>query len=203
MNRSLSTERSAQGLQSGVRASCVATITLLLTGLAIPNALAQPAKSTEPDVKAAYLVNFGKFLRETAAQTPRKSFDICLLGHDSMGRTIDDLAANQGIDNVQIRVRRIPDVSQAKACAIVFISADEGDRLREDLAILSPSGALTVSDASDFLDRGGMIQFLVIGNRLRFAVNLNAVNRAHLVLSSELLRVASSVTGKPPTGDQP
>jgi hypothetical protein len=48
-----------------------------------------------------------------------------------------------------------------------------------------------------------MIQFLLIQNHVRFAVNLNAVNHAHLVLSSELLRVASSVTGKPPSGGLP
>ena len=117
--------------------------------------------------------------------------------------TIDDLAANQSVDNLPVHVRRIPDVTQAKVCAIVFISADEGDHLREDLAILSTTEVLTVSDASDFLNRGGMIQFLLIQNHVRFAVNLNAVNHAHLVLSSELLRVASSVTGKPPSGGLP
>jgi hypothetical protein len=62
---------------------------------------------------------------------------------------------------------------------------------------------LTVSDAADFLKYGGMIQFVEEDNRVRFAVNLNAVNRTHIVLSSELLRVASSVTGKLPQEEQP
>jgi hypothetical protein len=131
------------------------------------------------------------------------SFDICLLGNDPMGPTIDDLAANQSIDKRPVHIHRIPDVTQTKGCTVLFISADEGDHLREDLAILSSSDVLTVSDASDFLDRGGMIQFLLIQNHVRFAVNLNAVNRAHLVLSSELLRVASSVIGKPSAGGLP
>jgi hypothetical protein len=43
-----------------------------------------------------------------------------------------------------------------------------------------------------------MIQFVMVENHVRFAVNLDALNRAHLVLSSELLRVASSIGGKPP-----
>jgi hypothetical protein len=34
-------------------------------------------------------------------------------------------------------------------------------------------------------------------SHVRFAVNLEAVEHTHLVLSSELLRVALSVTGKP------
>lgn len=176
---------------------------LLVAGAVIPISIAQTSKPTEYDVKAAYLLNFGKFVRQVGEQPPRVSFDICLLGHDPMGPTIDDLAANQSIDKRPVHVRRIPDVTQTKGCAVLFISADEGDHLREDLAILSSSDVLTVSDAPDFLDRGGMIQFLLIQNHVRFAVNLNAVNRAHLVLSSELLRVASSVIGKPSAGGLP
>jgi hypothetical protein len=176
---------------------------LLLLCVAIPTAVAQQARPNESALEAADLVNFGKFVREPVAQTPRTSFDICLLGHDSMGHILDEHAANQAVGNLPVHVRRLLDITAAKGCAIVFMSADQGARIREDLAILSPSDALTVSDASDFLERGGMIQFLLVENHLRFAVNLIAVNRAHLTLSSELLRVAFSVTGKPLKGDSP
>lgn len=176
---------------------------LLLLCVAIPTAVAQQARPNESELEAADLVNFGKFVREPVAETLRTSFDICLLGHDSMGHILDERAANQAIDNLPVHVRRLLDITAAKGCAIVFMSADQGARIREDLAILSPSDALTVSDASDFLERGGMIQFLLVENHLRFAVNLIAVNRAHLTLSSELLRVAFSVTGKPLKGDSP
>ena len=178
-------------------------VSVLVVGLAIPSLLAQSTKPTEYDVKAAYLLNFGKFVRQTGGQTPVTSFDICLLGHDPMGQTLDDLAGNQKIDNLPIHIRRVPDVTQSNGCIVLFISAEEDEHLREDLAILSSSNVLTVSDAPDFIDRGGMIQFLLVQNHVRFAVNLNAVNRAHLVLSSELLRVAASVVGKPSTGDVP
>jgi hypothetical protein len=43
-----------------------------------------------------------------------------------------------------------------------------------------------------------MIQFVTQQSHVRFAVNLDAVRNARLSLSSELLRVAISVTGKPP-----
>lgn len=203
MNQTVPIQRSPQRCLPGARITRRFAKWFLVSGVIIPAAIAQTAKPTEYDVKAAYLLNFGKFVRQANGQPPHTSFDICLLGHDPMGQTIDDLAANQAIDNLPVHVRRIPDVTQTKGCTILFISADEDDRLREDMAILSTSEILTVSDAPDFLDRGGMIQFLLIQNHVRFAVNLNAVNRAHLFLSSELLRVASSVTGKPPTGELP
>jgi hypothetical protein len=164
---------------------------------------APPPKPTEYDVKAAYLLDFGKFVRYTGQHESRTSFDICILGHDPMGQTLDSLAANESIKNIPVHIRRLPDVSEAKTCAILFISASDQERLREDLAIVGNADVLTVSDTPDFLDRGGMIQFLLVSNHVRFAINLEAVNRAHLELSSELLRVAASVSGKPPTGGLP
>lgn len=203
MNQTMPTEPSPQRRLPRTRIKPRFAILVLFGGIVTSSVVAQTSRPTEYDVKAAYLLNFGKFVHQADGATPRTSFDICLLGHDTMGQTIDDLAANQTIENLPVHIRRIPDVAQKEKCSIVFIGADQDDHLREDLAILSKSDILTVSDASDFLDRGGMIQFLLIQNHVRFAVNLNAVNRAHLFLSSELLRVASSVIGKPFPGDSP
>jgi len=187
---------------NGFRSHRALAITLLFFEFAIPAAIAQPGKPSEDDVKAAYLLNFGKFIRQSNGQFSHNPFDICIVGRDSMGQTLDDLAANQFIDNRPVHVRRLADVTQAKGCTIVYFSSSENDRLREDMALLPAPDALTVGDASDFLDRGGMIQLLLVDKHVRFTVNLSAVNRAHLVLSSELLRVALAVTGKP-SGEQP
>jgi len=156
-------------------------------------------RPSEYQVKAAYLFNFGKFVRSASGGPMAKgsTFDICILGRDPIGRSLDEIVGGDSIENRPVRVLRITDATQARACAVVFVSAYEGASLREDLAILDGSDALTVSDAPDFLDRGGMIQFVIMSDHVRFDVNLNAVNHGHLVLSSELLRVAAEVKGKP------
>lgn len=147
---------------------------------------------------AAYLFNFGKFIRVAGTSEPQHpTFDICILGRDPIGRAMDDIAANESIGDRPVRVFRLSDASQGRKCDIVFISAYEGDAIREDLAVLDFADALTVSDAPDFLEHGGMIQFVPEDNHVRFEVNLDAVDRTHLVLSSELLRVAAAVKGKP------
>jgi hypothetical protein len=161
-------------------------------------------KPADYKVEAADLFNFGRFLRHSDGSVEHAStFDICILGRDPMGRTIDDMAAHESIQNLPVRVPRITDVTGAKGCEIVFISIYEGERMREDLAILAGIDALTVSDIPDFLERGGMIQFVSVANHVRFSVNLNALNRSHLALSSQLLKVAVSVKGKSYTEVQP
>ena len=45
-----------------------------------------------------------------------------------------------------------------------------------------------------------MIEFATVGNRVRFEVNLKAAQDAGITLSSELLKVATAVRGKPEGG---
>ena len=177
-------------------AVCVLTVALLLAQHPAW-ALTLPPRPTEYDVKAAYLLNFGKFVRLTKPVAGRSSFDICTLGHDTMESSLDALADNTRVNELPVRVTHLQDISAAKSCAIVFISATESGHIREDLAILGNADVLTVSDAPDFLEHGGMIQFVLVSNHVRFAVNLEPVGRTHMLLSSELLRVAASVMGKP------
>jgi YfiR/HmsC-like len=58
-----------------------------------------------------------------------------------------------------------------------------------------------VSDIPHFSERGGMIQFIPEGGRIRFEVNLEAADEAGLKLSSELLKVAVAVRREAPRGN--
>jgi hypothetical protein len=88
--------------------------------------------------------------------------------------------------------------ADARTCAIVYLGSSEAGRLDKDLAALDGSAALTVSDVPRFTDRGGMIQFILQNNRVRFAVNLSSASRARIAFSSELLKVALAITSPPP-----
>lgn len=157
------------------------------------------AKPSEYDVKAAYLFNFGKFIRLSLPQpaAPRETFDICVFGQDPIGEILDGITANEQIDSRTVRVIRVKEATQARTCDIAYVGESEAERIESDLSVLAGADVLTVSDSPTFLARGGMIQFVLVANHVRFAVNLDAVKRTHLVLSSELLRVAYSVSGKP------
>jgi hypothetical protein len=76
----------------------------------------------------------------------------------------------------------------------VFLGVSEDAHLKKDLDAFEKKPILTVSNIPRFLERGGMIQFLVQDRRVRFAVNLPAAERTGLALSSELLKVAVYVS---------
>ena len=159
-----------------------------------PHLHGQPETPSESEVKAVYLYNFGKFI-QWPVEPGQDAFVICVLGEDPFGPILDRILEGETLDGRPASPRRIADVGQAEGCRIVFISSSEARRLTPILEGLKGSRILTVSDVTDFASRGGMIELVVEGERVRFDVDLNAARAAGLVLSSELLKVARRVRG--------
>lgn len=173
------------------------TLAVICAAIGVPDADPAPLpKPTEYQVKAAYLYNFGKFIRWPAT-SKSNSFAICVLGHDPFGPTLDATLAGETIDGRKVVAMRLSRAQDAADCRILFISASENARLDDILAVLGKTGVLTVSDMPQFTERGGMIQFVLEGDRVRFEVNLGAAQRASLSPSSELLKVATTVRTTP------
>jgi hypothetical protein len=175
----------------------------LLAVLCMWNVLSTSSAQTpkESDIEAAYLFNFAKFMHQTAHSPD--SFTITVVGKSPIGPMLETITTNEQIDGRPLKVIRVATVDQAKTSDIVFLGEAEAPRIDKDIAALAGSSALTVSNAPDFLKRGGMIQFQIVNNRVRFIVNLDAVSKAKITLSSELLKVAMSVTGSATPEVQP
>jgi len=159
-------------------------------------------KPSEYQVEAAYLYNFGRFVEwPVQGKNGAGEFNICILGDDPFGPTLDAVLAGEKIGNRSVVARRIANPRDSSACQILFISSSEANRLNKIIEALDKTAVLTVSDIPQFSQRRGMIEFVLEENRIRFAVNLAAAQRAGLMLSSELLKVATTVRRNPQSGD--
>ena len=163
------------------------------------NLSAQTPKITEYQVKAAYLANFGRFVEwpGSVAVAKSESFNICVLGRDPFGADLDTALAGETIGRAHMLAKRISRPQDAVDCRILFISSSEFSQWKEISAALKTLSVLTVSDMPQFARRGGIIQFLLDGNRVRFDINLAATERVGLNLSSELLKLAVTVSRSP------
>jgi YfiR/HmsC-like len=155
--------------------------------------LAKNSRPGEYEVKAVYLLNFGKFLSWPTPPADSKTFPICVLGQDPFGAALETTLAGEKIEGESVVARRLQKPQDALNCRILFISTSEEAHLGAILDVLGDAPVLTVSDLPDFALRGGMIQFVLEEDRVRFSVNLAAAENARLTLSSQLLKVASSV----------
>jgi hypothetical protein len=176
-----------------VLAPILAVIAALFPALTHLNA--QPSKASAGQVQAAYLDNFGKFVKWPAGAPANhgSAFVICVLDQDPFGDTLKSALTGESVDGRPVTVKRIAHAQDAEGCHILFISAAQAKDLGGILTTLDDSSILTVSDMPDFSKRGGMIQFVFEGDRVRFEINLESTEKSHLVLASELLKVAAAV----------
>jgi len=163
--------------------------------LAIPVLHAQNPRPTDYQVKATYLYNFGRFVEWPGKVAAAQSgpFAVCVLGQDPFGPSLDATLAGETIGGKTVVAKRISSAEESGDCQILFLSLTDDSRLNKIIADLDKKAVLTVSDMSQFVKRGGMIQFVLEGKKVRFEVNLTATQHAGLTLSSELLKVATAV----------
>jgi len=164
---------------------------------------AQPQQVNAYQVQAAYLYNFGKFVTwpDGSPASQSETFTICVLDGDPFGDTLHSTLVGESVGGKPVVVKRIPKAEDAGACHILFIGSAQGRDLGKILIAVDHISVLTVSDMPGFSKRGGMIQFVLEGNRIRFEINLESAQKSHLVFASELLKVAEAVIKPAPPGD--
>lgn len=158
-------------------------------------AVTQAQSATEYQVKAAFLFNFAKFVEWpadafSAADAP---LQICVLGQDPFGHEFEQVIVDKNVNGHRIEVVHPSGVPQAKACHIIFVATPEKQQVREILRGLRGASVLTVGDTAGFVQMGGVINFVLDENRVRFEINVKAAERAHLKISSRLLTVAKLI----------
>jgi hypothetical protein len=167
-------------------------ISVLMCGLAIGG---QAQSAGEYQVKAAFLFNFAKFVEwpPNAFPRPDAPLQICVLGQDPFGVEFEQSIVEKIVQGHKIKVVHPDGVPQARACQILFIASSEKQRMRDILQGLTGASVLTVADTPSFIQGGGIINFVLERDQVRFEINLRAAELAHLKLSARLLTVAKLV----------
>jgi hypothetical protein len=147
----------------------------------------------EYQVKAAFLLNFAKFVEwpATAFTDADSPVSICILGNDPFGHTLDDLVQGEAVNGRKLVVRRSSEPAAPQSCQVAFIGGSSKD-IPKTLTSLG-RGVLTVGEGESFSRAGGIIAFVIDNRRVRFDINQSVAENAGLKLSSKLLSVARAV----------
>lgn len=170
----------------------LASFLFLLCG-AVGARAAPPALVSSPEsVKAAFLFHFGSYV-EWPAQDMDESLTIGILGADAVASELAQLVPGRKVGSRPVDVRVLDPEDDPRGVEILYVGRSAARSAR----VLSAARALPillVTDAFDGLEAGGMINFVLVGNHVRFEISRSAAERAGLRLSSRLLAVALRVT---------
>ncbi|WP_058020498.1 YfiR family protein [Pseudohongiella spirulinae] len=176
--------------------SLLRLITLVTaTSLATSVSHAQSGPITRSDVGseavARFLMNFGRFIDWPAGSVTSSEFQVCVLGDDHLGRSLDQNVNGKKAGDKSMIANRIPasDLGAAANCQIVWVSASESNRIGEITSALEGKSVLTVSEVDQFLESGGMIGLSEDrGSRVSIRMNKSLIEGAGLNIREQLMR---------------
>lgn len=155
--------------------------------------IAYAGEPSENQIKAVFIYNFVKFVEwpSHVFQSPDSPIVICTLGQDGLTDAIDTLSGRTA-QGRKLVLKPIGRPAQADHCHVVYVARSEKGQFA---AVLRPTreAVLTVGDMRGFAANGGIINFAMAENRITFEVNVDAVARAGLRLSSQLVKLARVV----------
>jgi hypothetical protein len=153
---------------------------------------------SESQVKAAFLLNFPKYVEWPAAAfaATNSPLVVVILGNPGMAEEFAKMSADKTVNGRSLVLSTEPPTADdPKGCHILFISTTTR-RPTEILAGLKGRSVLTVGDDEKFLEQGGMIRLARREQNVRLQVQLAAAQQAQLKISSKLLSIADVVKGR-------
>lgn len=145
-------------------------------------------------VKAAFLRNFARYVSWPSHGFPsgQLAWHIGVLGRDPFGDELDKTLRDRTEQGHPFKVFRADSLDRLPECQIVFIAYSDPEKRRAALRQLRTQPVLTVADAPEFLNEGGIIRFWV-NDHVEMSINLDQARSVSLNIQTKMLEVTREV----------
>lgn len=153
-------------------------------------------------VTAAFVYNFLRFTTWPEGVRGEDQLRLCTHGVGDALRFELDRYAAQATPNARFRLVPLEITDDPTSCHAIYVDASVSALPKAWLERVRDRPALTVSTHPAFTRAGGHIRLFRAGDRMRFEVDLEAVRRSGITLSSKLLRLAKIAEQRSPQQTQ-
>ncbi len=190
-------------------------VVLMLALFAAPTAIkaqADSAQNREYQIKAAFLYNFIKFVDWPEEKLPDSNEPIIIgiIGKDPFGDAFEPIK-DKSVKERNVIIQRFKGLEELEKSGeenesevrqqidlirkshLLFICYSEKAKLRETINLVKDHSVLTVADTQDFLESGGVINFVMEEKKVSFEINITAAKQAKLKIRSQLLKLAKKI----------
>ena len=172
------------------------TLIFLVCLLFGQNSYSQDQMPTEHEVKAAFLYNFTNFIAwpDSSFANKDEPFVIGICGDNPFDGALSEIVKGEKVNGTHpIVVRQANSTGALRKCQMIFYSSSDKNERERLLGVAKGRSILTVGEADDFAEAGGMIGFVNDNGRVKFELNIVAAENADLRVDSRLQRVAKKI----------
>jgi hypothetical protein len=143
------------------------------------------------EIKASFVYTVAKFVDWPAEAfvDPGAPFVFVVLGDDPFEDSLVRTVTGKTVSGHPVQVIGVKDAKDIVQCHVLFVGRSESARVDEVIGRLQGASVLTVSDSERFAQTGGVLRLTLDENMVRFEINMDAAERAHLQISSKILKL--------------
>jgi hypothetical protein len=145
-------------------------------------------------IEAAFLRNFARYVSWPAAAfaNERTPWTVCVVGDGHFDDGLENTFEGRTEQGRRFEIVRAVATSELPSCQIVYIGLEAATQRRAALATYRRQPVLTVGNAAEFLQEGGIIRLLA-GERIEMSINLDQARAVSIVIPAKLLELAREV----------
>jgi hypothetical protein len=194
-------QRLAGALAFACCGACLAAILCVCVRASDAQSSATPSQA---EIRAAFVFNFAKFTEwpmqaYTDAGSPLTA---CFMGADDVRAAFQTISTGKALSGRFLESRAVKSAADLRNCQVLYVDSPSSPAVKDALKNARQRDALAIGTSEDFLASGGMLRLQIENNRMRFDVNVGAIGRTKIKLSSKLLALARTVVDLPePAGN--
>lgn len=182
----------------------IASVVVLAAAFMAQEVRADTKSSQEYQIKAAFLYNIINFVDwpEEKDADSNNQITIGIIGKDPFENAFEPLK-NKQAKSKKVLIKRYvgfkePEnsgnqIEAIRKCHLLFVCNSEKQQLEKIINIVKDHSVLVVGDMNDFLESGGIVNFVIEDQKVRFEINNKTAKHAKLTIRSKLLRLAKRV----------
>jgi hypothetical protein len=151
------------------------------------------AYSQNEKFKALFMYNFTKYI-EWPASHRQGDFVIGVLGNSQLTRELETIASKQKVGSQNIIVKTYGSVDEIGYCNILYLPPSKSSQISFVVNKLTDKSTLLITDKEGLASQGACINYIMDGDKLKYEVNKNNIEKKGLSVSNALLSLGIVVT---------
>jgi hypothetical protein len=174
----------------GKNTRCLILLLVLTVALQL-RAASDGGPSLDAQVKASYMFNFVNFAEwPDDLLKPGAPVTICVWGRADVLQWLGGMLTSKKIASHPLLARLASGLNDVPGCQALLVSGEPTREMKQSLKDEKLAAVLTVGDDDAYGHPGALLNFKLERGRVAFSVNMDALSRSRVNLSSKLLRLA-------------
>ena len=147
------------------------------------------AQTGIPKAQAMFIYNFSRLI-EWPPEYKSGAFVIGVFGTSNVANELDSYTSGKKVGAQSINVQRLKSVDEISKCHILFVPFGRTKQLTEIVGKINNLSTLLITEKKGAIDTGSAINFLIVGDKLKFEFKQTNASKYGIKVSSRLQEMA-------------